>query len=147
MININAVDNTSYSGYYQVYIMPEPPKLLDQMRNLMRLKHLSYKTERAYVGYIREYILFHNKKHPNEMGVDEIRDYLTTWPSSEKAATPAVIPQKCYSSRSIQHCFLTPDKPDYYNRASFIIAFQTVTAATKDTAIANANNSGTTFSH
>lgn len=43
----------------------------------MRLKHLSYKTERAYVGYIREYILFHNKKHPKEMGVDEIREYLT----------------------------------------------------------------------
>lgn len=55
----------------------QQPKLLDQVRNLMRLKHLSYKTERAYVGYIRKYILFHNKKHPKEMGVDEIRDYLT----------------------------------------------------------------------
>ncbi|MGB7070271.1 MAG: integron integrase [Pyrinomonadaceae bacterium] len=53
------------------------PKLLDQVRNLMRLKHLSYKTERAYVGYIRKYILFHNKKHPKEMGVNEIREYLT----------------------------------------------------------------------
>lgn len=55
----------------------QQPKLLDQVRNLMRLKHLSYKTERAYVGYIRKYILFHNKKHPKEMGVDEIRNYLT----------------------------------------------------------------------
>ncbi len=45
------------------------PKLLDQVRNLMRLKHLSYKTERAYVGYIRGYILFHTKKHPQEMPV------------------------------------------------------------------------------
>lgn len=57
--------------------MQQPPRLLDQVRNLIRLKHLSYKTERAYVGYIREYILFHNKKHPKEMGVDEIREYLT----------------------------------------------------------------------
>ncbi len=55
----------------------QKPKLLDQVRNLMRIKHMSYKTERAYVSYIREYILFHNKTHPAEMGVDEIRDYLT----------------------------------------------------------------------
>lgn len=55
----------------------QKPKLLDQVRNLMRLRHLSHKTERAYVSYIREFILFHDKKHPNEMGVDEIRQYLT----------------------------------------------------------------------
>jgi site-specific recombinase XerD len=55
----------------------QKPKLLDQVRNLMRLRHLSHKTERAYVSYIREFILFHNKKYPQEMGVDEIRQYLT----------------------------------------------------------------------
>lgn len=55
----------------------EKPKLLEQVRNLMRVRHLSYKTERAYVGYIRGYILFHGKKHPKDLGVDEIRDYLT----------------------------------------------------------------------
>jgi integron integrase len=55
----------------------EKPKLLDQVRNLMRVRHLSHKTERAYIGYIREYILFHGKKHPKDLGVDEIRDYLT----------------------------------------------------------------------
>jgi integron integrase len=77
LINTNAVDNTSEWQYYQVNFMPEPPKLLDQVRNLIRLKHMSHKTERAYVGYIREYILFHNKKHPKEMGVAEVRDYLT----------------------------------------------------------------------
>jgi len=52
----------------------------------MRLKHLSFKTERAYVGYIREYILFHNKKHPKDMGVDEIRDYLTHLAVAKKVA-------------------------------------------------------------
>lgn len=57
--------------------MPEPPRLLDQVRNLIRLKHMSNKTERAYVGYIREFILFHGKRHPREMGVDEIREYLS----------------------------------------------------------------------
>ena len=55
----------------------QKPKLLDQVRNLMRLRHLSHKTERAYVSYIREFILFHDKRHPKEMGVDEIRQYLT----------------------------------------------------------------------
>ena len=43
----------------------------------MRLRHMSHKTERAYLGYIRDYILFHNKRHPRDMDVDEIRDYLT----------------------------------------------------------------------
>jgi integron integrase len=55
----------------------EKPKLLEQVRNLMRVRHLSYKTERAYTGYIRDYILFHDKKHPKDLGVDAIRDYLT----------------------------------------------------------------------
>lgn len=55
----------------------QKPKLLDQVRNLMRLKHLSYKTERAYIAYIREYILFHGKKHPKDMGANEIGEYLT----------------------------------------------------------------------
>ncbi len=57
--------------------MSDPPKLLDRVRNVMRVRHLSHKTERAYVGYIREYILFHNKRHPKDMGVAEVRDYLT----------------------------------------------------------------------
>ena len=55
----------------------QKPKLLDQVRREARLRHLSLKTERAYVYYIRRFILFHNKCHPSEMGADEIRDYLT----------------------------------------------------------------------
>ncbi len=57
--------------------MSQQPKLLDQVRNLIRLKHMSHKTERAYVAYIREFIIYNGKKHPREMGVDEIRGYLT----------------------------------------------------------------------
>ncbi len=59
------------------FLFMEKPKLLEQVRNLMRVRHLSHKTERAYVSYIREYILFHGKKHPKDLGVDEIREYLT----------------------------------------------------------------------
>jgi len=55
----------------------EQPKLLDQVRKLMRMRHMSHKTERAYVSYIREFILFHDKRHPKNMGVSEIRAFLT----------------------------------------------------------------------
>jgi hypothetical protein len=48
-----------------------PMRLLDQVRDAIRLKHYSYRTEQSYVQWIRKYILFHNKRHPNEMGVPE----------------------------------------------------------------------------
>ena len=56
---------------------PQPPRLLDQVRHVIRLKHYSLKTAKSYIHYIRDFILFHNKQHPREMGVDEIRQYLT----------------------------------------------------------------------
>jgi site-specific recombinase XerD len=56
---------------------PQPPRLLDQVRHVIRLKHYSLKTEKSYIHYIRDFILFHNKQHPREMGVNEIRQYLT----------------------------------------------------------------------
>jgi integron integrase len=51
-------------------------KLLDQLREELRLKHYSYRTEQAYVDWVRRFILFHNKRHPAEMGVPEIRAFL-----------------------------------------------------------------------
>ncbi|SMF95696.1 integron integrase [Methylomagnum ishizawai] len=53
------------------------PKLLDQVRNAIRLRHYSLRTERAYVDWTRRYILFHNKRHPKDMGADEIVAFLT----------------------------------------------------------------------
>jgi integrase len=52
-------------------------KLLDRVRNVMRLKHMSLRTEQAYVSWIKRFILFHDKRHPAEMGADEIRAFLT----------------------------------------------------------------------
>jgi integron integrase len=58
--------------------MQQPPKkLLDRVRDTIRLKHYSYRTEETYVQWIRRYILFHNKRHPQEMGVPEIESFLT----------------------------------------------------------------------
>lgn len=53
------------------------PKLLDQVRNVIRVKHFSLSTERAYVGWIRRFILFHHKKHPTDMAEPEIRQFIS----------------------------------------------------------------------
>lgn len=53
------------------------PKLLDQVRDAMRLRHMSYRTEEADVNWIRRFIFFHNRRHPKDMGANEIRAFLS----------------------------------------------------------------------
>jgi integron integrase len=53
------------------------PKLLDQVRNVVRVKHFSLSTEHAYVSWIRRFILFHHKKHPTDMAEPEIRQFIS----------------------------------------------------------------------
>src|SRR5438552_1415894 len=53
------------------------PKLLDRVRWHLRVKHYSIRTEEAYVDWTRRYILFHRKRHPNDMGEQEITQFLT----------------------------------------------------------------------
>ena len=53
------------------------PKLLDRVRWQLRVKHYSVRTEQAYVDWIRRFILFHRKRHPDEMGEKEITEFLT----------------------------------------------------------------------
>lgn len=53
------------------------PGLLAQVRDAMRTKHYSIRTEEAYVYWIRRFILFHGKRHPRDMGVEEIRQFIT----------------------------------------------------------------------
>jgi integron integrase len=55
----------------------QPPKLIDQARAVARMRHLSLRTEDAYVAWIRRYILFHRKRHPSEMGEEEIRQFIS----------------------------------------------------------------------
>src|SRR5438132_11087589 len=54
------------------------PKLLDQIRQTIRTRHLSPHTEQAYVGWIKRFIFFHNKRHPTEMGEAEIGRFLSS---------------------------------------------------------------------
>jgi integron integrase len=51
-------------------------KLLDKVKTEIRTRHYSRRTEQAYAGWIRKFVLFHNKKHPSEMGADEIRAFI-----------------------------------------------------------------------
>jgi len=53
------------------------PKLLDQVRNAIRVKHYSLRTEEAYVHWAKAYIFFHHKRHPEQMGEREISQFLT----------------------------------------------------------------------
>src|SRR5437016_13911917 len=53
------------------------PKLLDQVRDVIRIKHYSIRTEQAYVDWIKRFILFHGKRHPGEMAEEEVAQFLT----------------------------------------------------------------------
>jgi len=78
------------------------PKLLDQVRDKIRLKHYSIRTEEAYVNWIKRFILFQHKRPPVEMGAAEVEAFLThlavegkvaasTQPTTKNAAIQAGI--------------------------------------------------------
>jgi integron integrase len=60
-------------------VAPQPaaPRLLDRVRQAMRLRHMSRRTEDAYVGWIRRFILFHDKRHPDDMSSPEVVAFLS----------------------------------------------------------------------
>lgn len=55
-----------------------PPKLLDQLRDRIRLKHYSLRTEQAYMQWVKRYIYFHGKRHPAEMSKSEVESFLSS---------------------------------------------------------------------
>ena len=55
----------------------QKPRLLDQVREGIRKRHYSRRTEKSYIGWIRRFILFHGKRRPSEMGEAEISRYLS----------------------------------------------------------------------
>ena len=63
-----------------------PPQLLDQLRAKCRLLHYSIRTEEAYVGWCTKFILFHEKRHPKEMGVPEIERFLSHLATERRVA-------------------------------------------------------------
>lgn len=61
-------------------------KLLEQVSDSIRLKQYSPRTEKTYVYWVREYILFHNKRHPKEMGMTEITQFITHLVTEKKVS-------------------------------------------------------------
>ena len=56
---------------------PHSKKLLDELREQLRTRHYALRTENTYKTWVRKYILFHNKRHPKNMGAEEINAFLT----------------------------------------------------------------------
>ena len=63
--------------------VPSPPKLLDQVRLAIRVRHYSPRTEDAYVHWIRRFILFHHKRHPRELGATDLSAFLSALASEQ----------------------------------------------------------------
>lgn len=55
----------------------QPPKLLDRVRAEIRVRHYSIRTEEAYIDWVRRFIFFHHKRHPADMGAEEVGAFLT----------------------------------------------------------------------
>ena len=73
------------------FIVPNPtnahkPKLLDMVTQVIRTKHFSIRTEEAYTGWIKRYILFHNKRHPRDMGESEVSSFLSSLATKNKVS-------------------------------------------------------------
>ncbi|PYR24034.1 MAG: integron integrase, partial [Acidobacteria bacterium] len=64
-----------------------PPKLLDQVRQAIRLRHYSRRTEAAYVAWIRRFIVFHRKRHPRELGEREVTAFVSSLASRGVSAS------------------------------------------------------------
>ena len=63
-----------------------PPRLLDRVRQAIRTRHYSPRTEKAYVGWIRRYIFFHGKRHPDQMGEPEVTRFLSALATRSKVS-------------------------------------------------------------
>lgn len=56
---------------------PQPPKLLEQARAVIRARHYSLRTEETYLSWMKRFILFHGKRHPRDMGTQEVQQFLS----------------------------------------------------------------------
>jgi integron integrase len=68
-------------------IPDKPPRLLDQVRDLLRARHYSIRTDRAYLGWIRRFIRFHGNRHPDTMGEAEIGAFLSRMAETKVSAS------------------------------------------------------------
>ena len=100
------------------------PRLLDQVRLAIRIRHYSRRTEKVYILWVRQFILFHGKRHPAEMGVEEVQRFLTSLAvqrrlsaSSQNQALSALL---FLYNRTRRHSHLGGVSPEAFERASAV---------------------------
>ncbi len=86
------------------------PRLMDQVRDALRVRHYSYRTEQAYIGWIRRYIIFHGKRHPALLGAEEVRQFLT-WLARDRNVSAATQSQALASILFLYRQTLDIDLP------------------------------------
>lgn len=73
--------------------IPTPPRLLERVRDAIRRRHYSYRTEQTYLHWIKRDIWFHDRRHPAEMGAVEVMEIKLPWMDGiERAKRPVRVP-------------------------------------------------------
>jgi integron integrase len=67
---------------------PDPPRLLDQLRQQVRFRHYSRRTEEAYVYWVRRYVVYHGKRHPRDLGPEQVAAFLSSL-ANDRHVAPA----------------------------------------------------------
>jgi hypothetical protein len=81
--------------------MNTSPKLLDQVRDKLRMKHYAIRTEQSYVDWIKRYIYFHGKTHRKDLTAQDVEAFLTHLAGKVSASTQIKRNQRCcfYTAR------------------------------------------------
>ena len=72
-----SINNSQQIPSTVYYNFQTSPKLLDQVKTAVQTRHYSRRTEKTYRNWIKQFIFFHNKRHPNEMGEKEVNQFLS----------------------------------------------------------------------
>ena len=78
------------------------PKLLERVRIAIRTMHYSYSTEKTYIHWIRKFVLFHNKRHPNNMGEPEIGRFISHL-AVNKRVSSSTQKRRAWRDQSFRH--------------------------------------------
>ncbi len=95
------------------YTPQKRKKLLDQVREALRLRHYSYRTEQSYVLWIKRYIFFHNKRHPKDMGTPEIEAFLSYLATEQNVAASTqnqALSALLFLYREVLHIEIPPEQ-------------------------------------
>jgi integron integrase len=110
LVTFNAFGNCYVSSHKEGTM--KRPRLLDQVRELCRVRHYSPRTEKTYIDWIKRYIFFHDKRHPKDMGATEINAFLS-WLATSKNVAAATQNQALNALVFLYHQVLKIDPGDF----------------------------------